>query len=307
MLEFIKNIIDKFSDDNSIPNPPYSYDFLFNLKEEDYPKYLKKIFKSQTGKELNLKNPKTFNEKIQWLKLYDVTPLKTRLTDKVLVRDWVKEKIGEKYLKPVLWIGRSFDEIPFAELPEQFIIKANQGCKWHYKIKNKEKFLAEKRLVEIVQNRFNGWIQQSFFPWAGFEMQYKDIIPQILIEPLLIDKDEVYPIEYEIYCFNGKPRLFQKIRYKIPAEFCLYNEKYQEINFSLNSEYIRKSEKADETLIDIVQLSRMLCADFKLVRVDWIKYRDKIYFNEITFTPMSGFFQFDDNKWNNKLGKMITL
>ena len=98
----LKELLKKFTK-NDIGEPPYDYDLLINLKESEYPKYLKKMFYNITGKKLNLRHPKTFNEKIQWIKLYDSTPLKTQLTDKVLVRDWVKDKIGDEYLKPVLY------------------------------------------------------------------------------------------------------------------------------------------------------------------------------------------------------------
>ena len=143
----LKELLKKFTK-NDIGEPPYDYDLLINLKESEYPKYLKKMFYNITGKKLNLRHPKTFNEKIQWIKLYDSTPLKTQLTDKVLVRDWVKDKIGDEYLKPVLWIGNNFNDIPFEELPEKFIIKANHGCKWHYIIKNKNDFVNNSILKE---------------------------------------------------------------------------------------------------------------------------------------------------------------
>ncbi len=105
------------------------------MPESEYPEVLKAVFKQKTGKNLNSGHPKTFNEKIRWLKLYDCTPLKTKLTDKVL--DRVKERIGGEYLKPVLRIGKDFNDIPFEVLPQAFIIKASNGCKWHYVIKKK--------------------------------------------------------------------------------------------------------------------------------------------------------------------------
>ncbi len=156
----LNELISKFSFNNNdkIPDPPYSYDLLANLAESEYPKYLKKTFKYLTGKELNLKNPQTFNEKIQWLKLYDATELKTRLTDKILVRDWVKDKIGSEYLKPVLQICSCFDEINFDNLPNSFMVKANNGCKWHYRIKDKEKLLTNDILKSIVKKHFDGWL-----------------------------------------------------------------------------------------------------------------------------------------------------
>ncbi len=257
-----------------------------------------------TNEDLHLRNPKTFNEKIQWLKIYDCTPLKTRLTDKVLVRDWVKEKIGEEYLKPVLWVGKQFDDIPFDILPQKFMIKANNGCKWHFKIKNKDDFIKNKVVVNVVKKRFDGWMKQTFFPYAGFEMQYKDIEPQILIEPLLID--DVNPIEYEIYCFNGKPKIYQKIVYSLPPLCSVYNEDYSESDIVFNLMYSKKYEPAQEILKEAVEKSKILANGFKLVRVDWLLYNQKVYFNEMTFTPFSGYCKMDKNV-NLKLGKMLKI
>ncbi len=302
MLELILN---KFKKED-IGEPPYDYNFLISLSESEYPKYLKKMFKAMTGKELNLKHPKTFNEKIQWIKLYDNKQQKSELTDKVKVREWVREKIGEKYLKPVLWVGDKFDDIPFNTLPYSFIIKANHGCKWQYKIKDKEEFIKEEALFNYIKERFDGWMSQTFFPWAGFEMQYKGIEPKIIIEPILIDEDKQYPIEYEIYCFNERPKIYQKIEYSMPPKCSVYNEDYSESELRLNPEYIKENEPAGERLKEAVELSKELAAGFKLVRVDWLLYRNQIYFNEMTFTPFSGFFAIDD-KTNLKIGKMLKL
>lgn len=304
MLDRIREIFDIV---NNIPNPPYEYDFLINLNEKEYPKYLKKIFKAMTGESLNLKHPKTFNEKIQWLKLYDCTPLKTQLTDKVLVRDWVKNKIGENYLKPCLQVCSCFEEIDFKILPNSFFIKCNHGCKWHFKIKDKEKFLLNKEMYNSIKIIFDNWLSQSFFPWAGFELQYKNIIPKILIEPVLTNKNDEIPTEVEIYCFNRVPKFFQQIKYSYPPISCVYDENYKEADFTFNSGYIRKYSKPDEKLIKIVELSKVLAQEFKLVRVDWILYQNKIYFNEMTFTPFSGFFTFFDEKINKELGNKLKL
>ena len=302
----MKNLLSKIFSKNDIGEPPYEYDLLIRLNEKEYPKYLKRMFKAMTGKELNLKHPKTFNEKIQWIKLYDSSQLKSDLTDKVKVRNWIKEKIGEKYLKPVLWIGEKYDDISFDTLPSSFIIKANHGSKWQYKIHNKEEFLKEKVLYNFIKNRFDGWMNQSFYPWAGFEMQYKGIEPKILIEPILIEEDKNYPIEYEIYCFNGVPRIYQEIEYTTPPKCSVFNEDYTESEITLNNGYIKVNERPKEIMKEAVKLSKILCQEFKLVRVDWLIYKERIYFNEMTFTPFSGFFRIDD-KTNLKLGKMLKL
>ena len=298
----LSNFLEKLKRDD-IGEPPYEYDLLIRLNEKEYPKYLKRMFKAMTGKELNLKHPKTFNEKIQWIKLYDSSQLKSDLTDKVKVRNWIKEKIGEKYLKPVLWVGDRFDDIDFSCLPSSFIIKANHGSKWQYKIHNKEEFLKEKVLYNFIKTRFDGWMNQSFFPWAGFEMQYKGIEPKIIIEPILIDDDKDYPIEYEIYCFNGVPKIYQHIAYTKPPKCSVFDENFKVSDITLNPEYIKETESPAETLREAVELSKELANGFKLVRVDWLLYKGQIYFNEMTFTPFSGFFRMDDNT-NLKLGQM---
>lgn len=256
---------------------------------------------------MSLRNPKTFNEKIQWLKLYDSTEIKTKLTDKVLVRDWVKEKILESYLKPVLWIGDNFDEIPFNELPKSVIIKANHGCKWHYKIKDISVLNENLKLKEVIKKHFEGWMRQNFFPWAGFELQYKNIIPKIIIEPLMQDNENSKPVEIEIYCFNGKPKIFQKIIYSEPRAVNVYDENYNNLNLKFLPDYVLMNEPADENIKHAVELSKVLAKDFKLVRVDWLIFNNHIYFNEMTFTPFSGFFNFEPKEWNIKLGKLLKL
>ena len=100
----------------------FDYNFLMSLDEKDYSKYLSQAYFIKTGKKLNLRKPKTINEKIQWLKIYDNLAIKTLLTDKVLVRDWIKEKISDEYLKSVLWVGKSFDSIPFDSLPNFLLL-----------------------------------------------------------------------------------------------------------------------------------------------------------------------------------------
>lgn len=305
----LKTIKD-FLDDSSIMDPPYSYEFLRTLPEKEYPKYLRKIFKYITREDLNLRNPKTFNEKIQWLKLYDTTPLKSRLTDKVLVRDWVAEKIGKEYLKPVLQICKNFDEIDFSVLPKSFVIKANHGCKWNFIIKDKDAYLNGEKLLDYSKDKMTYWLGQTFTFFAGFELQYEDIQPQIIVEPYLSDDVSVKPQEIEVYCFNGVPKIIQKVvkaSTETYSDVCVWDENYNELsNVQLMLGLNNVSVPVDETLKLAVQLSAELAKGFKLVRVDWILYNNKVYFNEMTFTPMSGFGKLDKNL-NKKLGSMLNL
>lgn len=285
-----------------VSEPPYNYEFLMNLSVADYPEYLKKIFKYRIGRNLNLKNPKTFNEKIQWLKLYDSTPLKTILTDKILVRDWVQKKIGKEYLKPVLWIGNSFDEIPFKKLPKKFFIKVNHGCKWHCYIKDKKSFLDDENLYKYTKMRFDGWMNQSFFGWSAFELQYKDIIPKLYIEEAMFEPNNDCPIEVEVYCFDGKPQLFRFLKYKE-----LFSETLYDGNFNALSEYISISVSSDSTKTKLYNISQILSDKFKFVRVDFLIHNQTLYFNELTFTPASGLQEFSDKKIEKLLNSYLKL
>ena len=261
----IKSLRDK---DSSV----FDYDFIMSLEEKKYPKFLCIAYQIKTGFKLNLKHPKTLNEKIQWLKIYDNIPLKTMLTDKVLVREWIKEKIGEEYLKPVLQICNSFDEIVFDKLPERFIIKCNHGCKWQIIIKEKNKFIGNKQIYNYVKKQFDGWMEQSFFGWSDFETQYKNIVPKIIIETLLRDeKFSKTKKEVKNCCFNGIPYYNQLTSY-IP-------EQYQDIfDINLNKvntifeprTYLPSEKEADELVEKSVELSKILAKNLKFVRVDWM-------------------------------------
>lgn len=307
MLRVFENFCDKVFQKDTIGEPPYEYDFLVSLDEKEYPKYLKKIFKTMTGESLNLKHPKTFNEKIQWLKLYDSSPLKTQLTDKVLVRDYVKEKIGEEYLKPICQICDSFDEIDFDKLPQAFIIKCNHGCKWHYKIKDKKRFLENKHVFSYVRDKFNFWMTQQFHLWGWFELQYKGIKPKIIVEDFIGNLSEPL-IEYEVYCFNGIPKISRRVKFGTPGSCnTLYDENFEIMNEQLYMAVINEKILPEPELKKAVELSKILAKGFKFVRVDWIANNSKLYFNEMTFSPMSGFFNFSDFDFNLKLGSMLKI
>ncbi len=293
----------------------FDYNFLMNLNEKDYAKYLCQAYYIKLGKKLNLKHPKTLNEKIQWLKIYDNLPIKSQLTDKILVRDWVKEKIGEEYLKPVLWIGDKFDDIPFEFLPEPFIVKTNHGCKWLFTIKKKQDFFNNERLFKKTKMLMENWLIQSFFGWSDFETQYKNIVPKIIIEPLLMQVSDIPADEIEVWCFNGKPKIIQRFMVNEAGTHKIINSydenfEYYDINFYPPNESCEIiNEMPDKILKKAKQLSEVLAKGFIFVRVDWMVHNNKLYFEEMTFTPHSGFIFFRKNhkELQYKLGKILNL
>ena len=156
------------------------YDYYRSLDPSQYEEELKDWYKRRTKKELDLENPKTFNEKIQWLKLYDSTPIKTKLADKYLVREWVKEKIGEEYLVPLLGVWDKFDDIDFDKLPDKFVLKCNHGCGWNLIVTDKSKIDK----VE-AKKKFDKWMNTNFAFCNGLELHYKNIQPKIIAEEYL--------------------------------------------------------------------------------------------------------------------------
>ena len=374
----------KFQDE--IGKPPWDYYFLQNLPQSEYPKYLAKLFYLNTGERLHLrhgvidkKKLKTFNQKIQWIKLYGVTDLMRDCTDKVKVRDYVKEKIGEKYLKPVLQIipneshetvrchceqvndnsglarqstdicqdtpdchadikmtlsarlrfpkfqfrenrvlaeyndgepnavSAYFDQIDFDKLPNSFVIKTNHGCKWQYIIKSKNKFLSNKRLFDMVKRNITGWLEQDYSFWGGFEMNYRNIEPKILIEPLMRDDINLNSQEIEVYCFNSTPKLILKLWNNQQNNISLFDEKLTYIDEIFSGNDSKICENANELIKQSFDLSKKLSENFLFVRVDWMIYKNKIWFEELTFTPYSGLRKTLNKKFNKKFGKMINL
>jgi len=286
----------------------FNYDFMMSLKEKDYPKYLSKAYFIKTGKKLNLRKPETLNEKIQWLKIYDNLPIKAQLTDKVLVRDWVKDKIGEEYLKPVLQICDKFEDIDFDKLPESFIIKCNHGCKWNVVVRKKKEYLNNKKIYNISMKIINNWLSQTFFGYSDFETQYKNITPKIIIEPLMRENADAEGKEKEIYifCFNSLPKIFHRYEFDTEKNKRVYttlDENYDYVNIFSNTE----AKEADNILKQAVELSKKLAENFKFVRVDWFIFKEKLYFEEMTFTPLSGYINFVDKDLDIKLGNMLSL
>ena len=174
------------------------YDYYKNCSPNNYEKELKNWYKRWMKKDLNLENPQTFNEKIQWLKLYDSTPIKTQLADKYLVRDYIKEKIGEEYLVPLLGAWDKFDDIDFDKLPDKFVLKCNHGSGWNIIVTDKNNFDRAE-----AKKKMDTWMQKNFAFCAGFELHYKNIKPKIIAEKFI--EGEMH--DYRILCFNGEPKI----------------------------------------------------------------------------------------------------
>lgn len=260
--------------------------------------YIEKMFKSIMGHPLNLKNPKTFNEKLQWLKLYDRNPEYTIMVDKYKVRGYISEKIGEEYLIPLLGVWDNPNDINFDLLPNQFVLKCNHNSGRVYICKDKESFEIIKVKKELKKD-----LKIDYY-LSGREWPYKNVLRKIMCEEYLGNNLN----DYKFFCFNGK------VEYILVCSdrFDSIKETFFDRNWNLapfrrpNIEIDNKIKKPIN-FEKMIELSELLSKDIPFLRVDFYEVNNKIYFGELTFYPASGFSSFEPNEWDYKLGDLIDL
>lgn len=279
------------------------YDYYRKLSPDKYEEELKIWYERVMRKPLNLEEPETFNEKIQWLKLYDSTPIKTRLADKYLVREWIKKKIGEQYLVPLLGVWNCFDDIDFDTLPQQFVLKANHASGWNIIVRDKSSLN-----LNDAKEKFDTWMNKNFaFVW-GLELHYMNIPPKIIAEQYIADLDgDIY--DYRFFCFNGVP---QYVWVDVGSgtrhhKRNIYDLNWTIQNYKVNYPNIVPSPQKPDTFEEMVQCAKVLCEGFAFVRVDFYSVKNHVYFGEMTFTPQSGTGKWDDEEQNKHYGELIKL
>jgi len=251
---------------------------------------------------LDLKNPTTFNEKLQWIKLYYRNQNMTRCVDKFLVRDYVKECGCAHLLNDILWEGFNPDDIPFDELPEKFVIKVTHGSGFNIICRDKKQLN-----ITLVKKQLKKWLKVKFLPAYG-EWFYGVEKPRIIIEVYLDDHRNIVPIDYKVLCFHGEPKyiLVDTDRFTNHKRN-VYDTEWNFIeditlNFP-NDEPIEKPKLLQEMLLEAKKLSR----DFIHARVDFYIINNRLYFGEITFTNGAGFDRILPYSFDKELGSYIHL
>ena len=258
----------------------------------------------RTGKIPNLKYPRDFNEKMTYLKLYKYAsnPLVIQCTDKYLVRDYVKLKGYEHILNEIYGVYDNFDEIDFSKLPVKFALKCNHGCAYNIICNNKSKFDLSKsrRLV-------GSWLKEKY-GLATQELQYSKIQPRIIIENNLSDDSGFVPIDYKLYCFNGKVVyiLVATERYA-KTKWNFYDTSWNEVIYFKNQNLNSKSPKKPTRLKEMIRIANDLSSDFPFVRVDLYEKDNRIIFGELTFTPSCCCNPDYTNQGLRKLGSLLTI
>ncbi len=282
---------------------PKSKDYAYyaKLNENLYTAELMIWYKTLSGFYLPIERPRTFNEKIQWSKIHDNKVIKTLLTDKYLVRDWVKNKIGEEYLIPLYGQWSSFDDIDFSSLPDQFVLKANHGSGWNIIVTDKAKFDYEK-----AQEKINLWLSQSFAYCYGFELHYRGIQPRIIAEKYIGGDDDLY--DYKFLCFAGKVKFVwvDSLRY-IDHRRDIFDVNWKHQPFTIQYPNAESLPRCPEKLEEMLQVAEVLCADYPHVRVDLYCTAGKIYFGELTFTGESGVGKIMPQEYDRLLGDLFSL
>ena len=265
--------------------------------------YLKIQFRTIMGKKLNLKNPKTFNEKLQWLKLYDRKPEYTIMVDKYLVKDYVAKKIGKEYIVPTLGVWDSPDEIDFEKLPEKFVLKCNHNSGTGVCIcKDKAKLDIEKAKSELRKG-----LNQDFYLF-GREWPYKNVPRKIIAEQYLKNDAGTDLNDYKLMCFNGKVKcsfVCSERSEKLKVTF--FDNDWKRLPFERHYPASEKEIPKPFNFNKMIELAETLSKDIPFVRVDFYEISGKIYFGELTFYPGCGYEEFTPEEWDEKLGSWIKL
>lgn len=274
--------------------------------------YLQLLYRFKMGHRLDLNHPKTFTEKIQWLKLYNRRPEYTLMVDKYAVKKYVADIIGEKYIIPTLGVWNKPEDIDWDALPNEFVLKTTHGggsggvviCK------DKKTFDRNKAILTL-RDSMDSDIYRSLREWP-----YKDVKRRVLAEKYMVPKDMVNnPIydlsDYKFFCFNGEPKYCQVIRNRHSKEsidFYDMNWRHQEF-VGLNPITSNGINPVPRPLLldEMICICHKLSENMKFVRIDMYVIDNRIYFGEITFYPASGIGLFNPDKWNTELGNLINL
>ena len=274
-----------------------------HLSPPQYRAALKHWYWLFKGRPCHLETPRTMTEKIHWLKLYDSTPLKGRLADKFLVREWIADTVGEEYLVPLLGVWDSPDEIDFASLPTSFALKATHGSGWNILVTNKSA-LDE----EWARGRLREWLGLRQAMKGGFELHYEYCEPRIVCERFLRDGTGGLR-DYKFMVFDGVVQFaFTVDRRAGRAMRGTYLPDWTRAPFEYTCEAVRAPDVPPPSGLEtMLRLASRLGKGFACARVDFYQVRGRVYFGEITFTDADGLSEFAPARYNRIFGDRIFL
>lgn len=267
--------------------------------------YVKYHYEYYTGKKLNLENPVEFNEKIQWLKVYYRPDILTTLVDKYSVREYVKEKIGERYLNELIAVYDHAGDVNFESLPEQCVIKSVHASNYNIIVPDKSKLNRFK--AKLLMHK---WMLKNQYYRGGLEWAYKNVRPRIIVEKYLKEEGRKALNDYKFFCFNGEPAFLQvDIGRGYNHQRGFYDLQWNLLPFRKSNKVkeLKKGLKMPEKFEEMKVLAQTLAHPFPFVRVDFYSIQGTIYFGEMTFYPSDGISEFIPDKYNRIIGEKIQL
>lgn len=267
--------------------------------------YLKLLFRKKMNKKLDLNNPKTFNEKLQWIKLNDRKAIYPIMVDKAKVKDYVASIIGDEYIIKTIGVYDNFDDIDFSKLPNQFVIKCTHDSGGLVICKDKSKFDIETARKKILE------CQKRNYYYHGREWPYKSVPHKIIIEEYMEDQKTGELRDYKFFTFNGKVKaLFiatDRQAEDKPTCFDFFDDNYEHLpitNGHPNAKVIPEKPINFELM---KELAEKLAINTYHLRVDFYEINGKVYFGEMTFFHYSGLVPFEPSEWDNIFGDWIKL
>ena len=267
--------------------------------------YLQLLFRCKMGYWMDLENPKSFSEKLQWLKLYNRNTLYTTLVDKYAVKKWVADKIGEDHIIPMLGVWDNANDIDFEKLPNQFVLKTTNGGGGDVVIcKDKSKFDKENAIKHLNQG-----LKKSIYSKLR-EWPYKNVSPRIIAEKYMEDENGQLK-DYKFYCFNGRAQVCMVVSDRFGAgHYDSFDaETFQQLMFCAKSGKLPEisNEKPPENYRQMLTIANQLSEGFPHVRIDLYSVNNNIYFGEYTFFDGSGFEKYYPESWDYKFGDWLQL
>ena len=259
-------------------------------------------FRIVLKQKLHLDNPQTFNEKIQWYKLFYCpnNPEVIICSDKYRIREYLRKKNLVKYAIPLIGVWERTEEIPWNDLPDKFVLKCNHGCAYNIICKDKNSIDKKK-----IMSQLDKWLREDFGKFNA-EIHYSQIKPRIVCEEYLGDGIDNFLVDYKIHCFNGEPRfvLICSDREGNKSNYNYYDLKWSRLDYS-NTQV--KEFKRPNSFDEMISISKIIANDFPFIRVDFYEINNQPIIGELTFVPAGGLDETLPKKADYEIGKMLSL
>lgn len=292
---------------NLITDSKFRFMYLGNLgfyARMDDLEYIKKRYEISMGKKLDLENPITYTEKLQWLKLYDRKEIYTKMVDKYEVKEYVGQRIGYEYVIPTLGVWERFEDIDFDMLPNKFVLKCTHDSGSIVICKNKDEF-------DIIRakRKLNKALKRNYYA-ASREWPYKNVKRRIIAEQYMEDETVRELRDYKFFTFNGKPHFLyitqgRNAESETTADF--FDMNFNPLPFVIDHK-VSQNKPATPVKFELMkELAEKLSDGTPQLRVDFYEVNGNVFFGEMTFFHCSGLYPFTPNEWDTKIGEMVKL